>query len=445
MPDLDRIIGQQFHQLASEELPVPPAEAVVRRGRQRRRRTRGRAISAIAAAVAAITAIAVSQLAASPAARRPPASHRGHAPVGRAIGCPAAPSPSLAGELSSRALPVSSQLGVWPIALSGDTLWLETTTPNFHGIAAESVRTGAIVAKITPLPSSYTGPHGGLGPAGALVWTSTYPTRSEFGSMTPVQKWSPRVPSVTNLAPPGQNGAVLSPPVFSSPGDRLAAWEIEDGTQQEIAEANLATGVTDVIARGHLGPPVFVGHVLVWSASSQPRGQNPHLVALNAVPFPAKGSIAVPLALRGASEAVVTGYGPTGPWAPVPSLIAAYGDAVVYASADLTKVYYSPSGSQPARLVLTLPAGNSVSPGSLFVGPGYIGWGTSSSGSYLASTSSFAVVHVVNETTVWGGVQGFGHEVLVGTFMPTKKQLHPTEFRLVSASTIKALRCQASR
>jgi hypothetical protein len=446
MPDLEPVVGQKFHQLAGQELPVPPAEAVMRRGRQRRRRARGRAISAIAAAAAAITAIAVSQLAAAPAAHRPPASRGRHAPGGRALGCPAAQSTLLATALTTSPLPISRQQSVWPIAISrnGSALYTQTTTQGFTGIVEENLHTGAILATITPLPSSYTGSQGGIGPRNALVWTSTYPTHSELGSITPVQMWSPAVPSVTNLEPAGQNGAVLSTPVFSSPGNEFAAWEVADGSRQEIAEADLSTGVSDVIARGYLGPPVFVGDALVWSVASKPGGQQSTLVAANAAAFPATQPMPVPVSLRAASETVVTRFGQSGPWQPEPSLIASYGTAVVYASTDLTKLYYSPAASQPARLVLTLTGGNTVSPGSLFAGPGYIGWGTAYATSYLASTSSFAVAPVVNGTTVWGDVQGFGNDVLVGTFKPTKKQ-HLTRFHLVSASTVKALRCAAGR
>jgi hypothetical protein len=447
MPDLDRLIGQQFHRLAGQELPVPPAEAVMRRGRQRRRRARRRAISAIAAVAAAVTAIAVSQLAASPAARRPPlAGHSRHAPAGRALGCPAAPSTLLATELTTGLLPISRQQGVRPIAISqnGATLYVLTTTQGFHGIAEESVHSGAILDRIMSLPSNYIGVQGGLGPGGALIWTSTYDTRSEFGSLAPVRMWSPRTGSVTTLEPNGQHGAPLSPPALSGLGSNLAAWELADGRQQEIVEANLTTGVTDVIARGFLGPPVFVGTALVWSAASQRNGQQTHLVAVSAAVFPASQPIAVPPALSSFSQAVVYGYGATGPWVPAASVIASYGDAVVYASPGLTKLYYSPSASQPARLVLTLTGGNTVSPGSLFVGPGYAGWGTATAASYLTSTVSLAVLQVINGTTAWGGLQGLGDHIMVATFKPTKKP-HLTKFHLVSGSTVGALKCAASR
>ncbi len=447
MPDLDRVIGQRFHRLAGEELPVPPAEAVIRRGRQRRRRARARAISAIAAAAAVITAIAASQLAASPAARHPaPASHGRRSPASAVLGCPAASSAALSAALHARPLAISyHQLRVSPIALArdGTALWVQTTAPGFHGIAEEDLQTGAIVAKIESLPADYTGAQGGLGVGGVLVWANTYPTGSDLGAMTPVQMWSPRT-GVTTLEPTGQHRDSLSNPVFG-PGDKLAAWEVADGSQQEIIEANLDTGVADVVAHGYLGAPVFVGNALVWSVSSEPSepsGSAPtHLVAVNAAEFPASQRIAVPVALRGFSEDVAYGYGRAGPWQPAHSLIASYGGAVVYASADLLKLYYSPSPSQPARLVITLPSvGGTVSPDGIYLGPGYIGWNTASAGSYLASTSSFAVVRVINETTIWGSVQGLSSEVLVGTAPPTKKP-HPTQYRLVSGSTIGALRC----
>jgi hypothetical protein len=442
MRDLDSLIGRQFQQLAGEELAAPPAEAVVRRGRQRRRRARGRAM-AIAAAVVAITAITATQLAASPVARRPaPASHGHQDRASRALACPAAESPSLAAELSTHELPISTQLDVSPIALSADgsALYVQTTTPGFRGVAEESLRTGAILAKIQQLPPSYTSSQGGLGPADALVWTSTYATRGEFGAMAPVWMWPPRSRVVITMEPARQNGTVLSAPVFST-GGNLAAWELADGRRQEIAEANLDTERTDVIARGRLGPPVFVGNALVWSSKSG--GQRAHLVAMNAATFPASQPIAVPAALRAATDPVVTGFGSSGPWVPAASLIASYGGATVYASASLTKLYYSPSPSQPARLLFRL-RGDFVSPGGLFAGPGYVGWHTADARGYLASTTSFAVTEVINGTTVWGQLFGLGKDVVAGTFAPTKAQ-HLTHYHLISGSTIAALRCAAAR
>jgi hypothetical protein len=87
-----------------------------------------------------------------------------------------------------------------------------------------------------------------------------------------------------------------------------------------------------------------------------------------------------------------------------------------------------------------LSAGDTVSPGGLFVGPGFIGWETASAGAYLASTSSFAVRKVINGTSTWGLLYGSGNNVLVATSPPSKKS-RLFHYHLVSGSTISALRC----
>ena len=129
-------------------------------------------------------------------------------------------------------------------------------------------------SRSTPLPADYGGAAGGLGPDGQLIWTNSYSTFGGEGfAFTPVRLWSPRTRKVTTLEPAGQHGGALSPPVFFDPGHELAAWEQADGSQQEIVEFNLATGATDVVARGYVGPPVFVGDAfgsgyLGWTTAS---------------------------------------------------------------------------------------------------------------------------------------------------------------------------------
>jgi hypothetical protein len=136
----------------------------------------------------------------------------------------------------------------------------------------------------------------------------------------------------------------------------------------------------------------------------------------------------------------VYGYGRTGPWAPPPGLIATYGAAVVYVSTGLTRLYYSPSPSQPARLLYTLTGGNEVSPNSLEIGLGYIGWGTDAASSYLVSTLSYAVTEVINGSTVWGTLYGVGNDVVVSMSPPTKKA-HLMRDYLVRGWTVAGLRC----
>jgi hypothetical protein len=170
--------------------------------------------------------------------------------------------------------------------------------------------------------------------------------------------------------------AALSPPVFGGRHNQLVAWESEGANYgsptRKIVEADLLTGVTDVVASGYVGAPVFVGSYLVWPVLSSAAGPT-HLVSVSASAFPARQPVALPRQLRKAGAAAV---------------VVSSGGATAYASADLTKLFYAPSLSQPARQVLTLPPGSHLSsggvapggntPAGLAVGPGYLAWNTPS-------------------------------------------------------------------
>ena len=291
MPDdlLDRLFGE----LASADLPVPARSRVIARGRQRRRHARACAASAVAVAVA--VAAGVSQLPGSRPGSQPVQHHHG-APA--AAVCQAAPDAALTAELA-HASPLSSQAGVWPLGVSPDgaVLYAETTVHGFHGIAAENLVTGAILTKIKALPASYTGAHGGLGPDGDVIWSSSYSTHGGQGNpgMTPVQLWSPRTGRTTTLEPAGQHGGALSAPVIFPATREFAAWEQQDGGKQEIVEADLASRATVVIATGYFGPPVFAGNALVWPVADHKGGPAASLAARDATSFPARQRIAVPL------------------------------------------------------------------------------------------------------------------------------------------------------
>jgi hypothetical protein len=432
MPDIDEVIGQRFRQLAGEDLPVPPTAGVVRRGNQRQRRAQGNAVAAFVAI--AIVALGASQLARS-VTRTPQSTQHQRRQHGLGL-CTAAPSSALLRELNARALPLSSQSGVTPIALwrSGKVIYVQTTVPGFHGIAEESVATGKVLSRILALPEGYSGPQGGLGPADELVWTDSYSTHGgESYGLTPVRSWSP-TRGLATLEPADQHGDALSAPSFS-PGGKLAAWEQADGSAQEIVEANLATGAVDVIFRGYLGPPVFVGAVLAWPVADNPSGQPSHLVAMNAVFFPASKLIPVPQSLRAAGNGALMGSGAAGSWQMPISLIASSGTAVAYFSTDLTELFYSSSPSQPARLVVRL-ADDTFAPGTLTLGYGYVGWSTASAASSLASTSSLAATEVVSD----GSLFGDGEDVFVEQALPPKTSGR-AEWHLVTGSAIATLRC----
>jgi hypothetical protein len=430
MPDSD-LLDRLFGELANTDVPVPRPASIEARGRQRRRRARGRAV--IAAGAVAVVVVGVTQF---PRLIGAPAAVSQHTQP--AI-CAAAPSAALNAELR-RVLPSSHQQSVSVIALSPNRalLYLMTTTAGFHGIAAESVATGAMAPNITPLPmpSSVNGAEGGLGPDGNVVFTVTQ-SGSGGSTASNVMVWSP-TPLPTSIAREdiahwltigmiGQATNALSAPVFGGRSSQLVAWEAPgakyDSPTHKIVEANLLTGVTDVVASGYVRAPVFVGGDLVWPVASSATGPT-HLVAVSASAFPVMQPFAVPLPLRKAGSATV---------------IASSSSATVYASASLTKLFYSSSLSQPARQVLRLPPGSYLEPGGLAVGPGYLAWNVSTAASYVASAKSLAAIKITDGTATWGGVQGLGNDVLASRKAHPKSG--PRSLYLLSGSVIDRLTC----
>jgi hypothetical protein len=431
-------LDAMFGKLANTDLPVPAPAGVLARGRQRRRRARVRAAGLAATVVVAIV-VGVTQL---PGAGQKAPATGGHRRPPSTV-CTAAPDAALSSALR-RDLPASSQLAVSPLALSPDgaDLYAETTDGTFHGIAEESVATGAILVKIEQIPAADTPAQGGLGPDGELIWSATYArTEHETAGTTPVELWSPRTGRISELEPAGLSGGAVSDLVFYGSGHQYAAWLEQSGGKQEVVEADLLTGRTAVIASGQVGPPVFVGDALVWPAASDPTGPATHLVATDAAGFPAEQQVPVPVALRAVTEGALMGSGPAGSWPTPVGLIASYGQQTAYYSPDLAGLYYSPSPSQPARLVLAVPGGG-LAAGPPVLGQGYLGWSTDTPTSSVASTSSLAAVLLINGNTTWGGVQGLGDYLWADISPPGKKQ-HLDHLYVVSGSTIAGLTCQS--
>jgi hypothetical protein len=433
----DDMLDRLFGELANADIPVPARARVVARGLRRRRRARAQAATGAVAACALVVAGAI-QLAGPRPGVQPIFRHGTRPPAV----CAAAPDAALNAQLR-RLLPVSDQAGVSPIALSPDgaTEYVETTAGGFHGVAEESVRTGAILRQIASLPAADTGATGGLGLAGDLLWSASYPTHGGQGTpgTTPVRLWSPRTGRASTLEPPGQHGGVLSAPVLGPAAThQYVAWEQTSGDEQEIVEANLLTGATVRIARGYLGPPVFVGDALVWPAASHNGGPATHLVARNDAVFPARQPVAVPPALSAASQSALMGSDSFGYWPTLVGLIASDDGATAYYAGDLTELFYSPSPATPARLVLQLHGGSMFAAGAPALGPGYIGWTVNGDASYLASASSLAAARI----TTNGAEYSAGGYVLVMGF-GTKIQPARNPFWLFSGSVVRTLKCAA--
>jgi hypothetical protein len=429
---LDRLFGE----LATAQLPVPGHPGVIARGRQRRRRTRGAAVCA-AVVVAALGGAAARQLADLGTVRQAPAAQPDHA----ARVCQAAPDRSLTAALQ-RTLPLAGQ--VLALSPDGRAAYAAVDTSRFDGIVEENAATGAVIADIAALPASGEPTAGTLTGNGDLIWFTgnTTPTGATAGG-TPMRLWSASTGAVTTLEPPGQRGVALSDPVLAQPGGTVAAWVQADGSRRAIVEANLSTGTTAVVATGYVGPPLFVGSSLVWAVADTARGLPKRLVARNAAAFPARQQTAVPPVLRGVSPTLLSGgWGSSLAWPgqTAVSLISSYGGTTAYFSASLTELFYSAAPSQPARMVLRLSGGNSFSPNSLALGAGYLGWGTASAASYLASTRSLAAAAITNGSTVYGTVDESGDYVIVTSTRTPKRGAGAVA--AVSESVVAGLRCQ---
>ena len=448
MPDdtLERLFGE----LAGADLPVPPPAAVVARGRQRRRRARGKVIAAVAGTTA-LLGVAVGQLTGFHAAAQSPATRHGRP----SAVCHARSDSALTAELG-RALPITGQSGTVPITVSADgsTAYVLTTIGGFHGIAEESVATG-VTRKIASLPPYYHLVEGALGPDGELVSAYTVMVPGTF-LWSEVLVWSPEAGIQALLEPAGTHGLLVGTPVFSGRSNELVAWEQEDGTQLEIVEANLVTKTVDVIARGYVGPPVFVGNSLVWSVADGP-GQLPtRLVARSAAEFPAQRETRIPAALRAVSQPVFgTAQPPGGPPTTGLGLVVSYGGATAYLSAPaissaLTELYYSPAPSVPARLVLRLTGTSTFAPGSLVIGAGFLGWSVISASphvagtamTYMASTASLAAASI-RASTNFGGTQPPGRFAIVA--INWDAQQGSPRLSVLSGATIKRLVCATTR
>ncbi len=178
-----------------------------------------------------------------------------------------------------------------------------------------------------------------------------------------------------------------------------------------------------MIARGPLLAPAFVGDALVWSAI--PSG---HVIAVRTDSLPQQVFVGVPAPLRAAGRV---------------SYIASARGQTAYFAAGLTELFYSPGPAVPARLVLRLQRGDTFGAGPPALGPGYLGWGTPSAASYVASTASLAAVMLTDGSTTYGDVQAAGSFVVAAS-SPDPKQ-GSWRLSMLRGATIAGLACATPR
>ncbi|HBW21204.1 MAG: hypothetical protein ACLPN6_30175 [Streptosporangiaceae bacterium] len=320
--------------------------------------------------------------------------------------CPASPAPALRQPLRqalASAVPGSASAEVLPLGVSSDgrTAYVSAWTPQFAGVAALNLASGAL-RKIQVFADPATDQADGSSGGRWLVWAETY-SLSSLDDFT-IFAWDSATGHRLRLGHSiaGPDG-VPWPSPWHAPAvsGHYAAWAqgYGPGGLVEIRLADLSAGTVTTIRTGHTQPPFFDGDLVVWPESDAPGAQT----TLRAYNLATGRLAALPAALRGVNgtDFVVTD-----------------GTRTAYLSPSLTSLYYSPEQDRTARLAFRLPPGQDFS--DLAMAPDSLAW-TTTAATYLASTRTGAFVRV---TAQYGFATGSGSVMLV-TDPPGQKQAHP--------------------
>ena len=376
------------------------------------RRAAGRNLRALAGVVAAIgltltgcgTGPHRARPAASASAAARPAASRsaGGRSAASVAFCRTPPAAGLKAALS-RTVRHAPGAEVLPLGISADgrTAYVSTWSAGFSGVAALNLASGGlrgIKSFADPATDQADGSFGGRW----LVWEETYSLQS-LDDFT-IYSWDSATGTLRrlghSLAGPGGT-AWPSPWHGPAVSGNYAAWAqgYGPGGVVEIVLADLQTGQVKVIRRGHVQPPFFDAHLVVWPESDRPGTQT----TLRAFSLVTGRPAALPPVL-----AAVHGT----------EFVATDGIRTAYFSPDLTRLYYSPAQDQRAQMVLRLPAG--VAFANLAIEPGTLAW-TTTQATYLASTRTGAYSRVTPE---YGYATGSGSVVLISD-APSQKTVHP--------------------
>jgi len=358
----------------------------------------------VSAAVLALGLAACSAAAAGshPAGLNPAASRRAGSPAAgpqapglryrpAAAFCPGRAGPALRADLG-RAVPRSLRGEVVPLgtSASGREAYVSAWSPAFSGVAELDLASGRL-RPITRFPDPATDQADGTADGRWLVWAQTYSLASLDGFT--MYAWDAAGGRLRRIGHSLEGpGGVPWPSPWHPPAvsGHFAAWAqgYGPGGLVQIRLADLAAGRVTVIRRGHVQPPFFDGGLVVWPESDRPGTQT----TLHAYRLATGRLVPLPPVLR-----AVHGT----------EFVATDGTRTAYLSPGLTRLYYSPSPRQPARAVLTLPAGTSFS--GLSLAPGSLAW-TTTRATYLASTRTGSYVQVTPRN---GYATGTGPVVLI--------------------------------
>jgi hypothetical protein len=325
--------------------------------------------------------------------------------------CAAKPTASLSQALQ-RTVPQSLDANVFPFGLSanGTTLYASVRTAGFKGIAAITLATWTVREA-----QAFASPHDGAFESGEgpwIAWSEFY-SASDQSDYT-VYAWDSVTGQLRTLGHSlrGPDGWWPSPWSAPAVSGHYAAWPVGDGPGpvDKLMLADLATGRERAIYQGDALQPFFDGGLLVWPASARPGGPT----TLRAASVTSGRPAVLPAALQGvgvhASE-----------------ITSSSGRTAYIIGPEYSKLYYSPSPSEPARVVLTLPAGEQFA--AIEMGQGWLAW-TTTTATYLASTRTGSYVQV---TPIYGLAAGQGSGVVAisdyaGKSQPAHSSLHLLDF-----------------
>jgi hypothetical protein len=316
--------------------------------------------------------------------------------------CQAHPDSSLDQALQ-RSVPVQGSTVVDPFSLSADgkVVYAAVYSRAFTGVAAISSSTWQILSR-EPFASQQDWPLGaGDGPWIVYEEFSSHYNESDFT----VYAWNSVTGQLRRLGGSlsGPQGTWPSPFWNPAASGIYAAWAVGDGPGpvDKVILANLATGRETVVYQGVALQPFFEGDLLVWPQSAR-AGE---VTTMRAVNVATGRPAALPAVLRG----VHTYYN-----------IAVSGNQTAYiVPPDYNQLYYSPSPSQPAHVVLRLPGSHQFS--NVQTGPGWLAWETDVA-TYLASTRTGAYVKVTPE---FGLIRGTGSTGVFVSDYVGKNDQHP--------------------
>jgi hypothetical protein len=308
-------------------------------------------------------------------------------------------------------VPGSTQEELVPFGVSGDgrTGYGSVWTASFSGVAAVDLRSGGfrrIMRFASPQSDQADGAWGGRW----LVWEQTYSLQS-LDRFT-VYAWDSADGVVRRLGGSLKSrSGVPWPSPWHAPAvsGNYAAWAqgFGPGGLVQIRLADLRTGRSRVVAKGHDQAPFFDGDLLVWPQSDRPGA----LTSLHGYSL---------------AEGLTTGGRSTGRVAdmllPVTGtdFVTTDGTRTAYLSPSLNTLYYSADPRDVARVLLRLPAGTEFS--ALAMGKGVLAW-TTTKATFVASTATGRAVQV---TPAYGlAVTGAGSTVLVSD-APTGRSPHPS-------------------